>query len=162
MKTNKWLILGLVVSIAVNLALLGFMAGRASVHQFRPPVMDTMMGVGRILHDLPSERREQLKPKMRQFMRDLRPDIRAIRSAQQQMRDAIVADPFVAENLRLALIEFSTRLGNSQTNSHQAFVDLISAFTPTERTMLVERLQHGPQSRPTYRYNHRPPEPGLQ
>ena len=64
MRSNKWLILGLVVSVGVNIAMAGYLAGRAS-HGPALRHIDSTVGFMRVLRNLDAERREQLQPLVR-------------------------------------------------------------------------------------------------
>ena len=146
MRSNKWLILGLVLSIGANIALIGFIAGRAS---HLPPVFspDPTVGFMRILPDLPETRRAELRGLTRRHMRAVVPGMRQMRQAQGDLRQAILADPFDEQALEATLQALRQHLGTVQVASHAGFVRLVAALTPAERQRLAEVMQrrrHGP------------------
>ena len=144
MTSKRWLILAVVLSLFVNAALIGVLVGRASVGGFEPPLMNPMLGTGRILRDLDPARRDVLKPLLRQHMHDLRPNLREIRAAQSDIRSAIVAEPFDGAALREALDRFQRQLGESQAQGHDSFVAFVAALAPDERALLVKRMHRPP------------------
>ncbi len=143
MSSNRWLIVALIVSLGINLGLAGFFLGRASNFEIHPrEVMNPMRGVSRILRDLPADRRDALRPQYRAHMRAARSEAGEIRRAQQDLRKALLAEPFDATVLGSSLDRFREHLHASQTTSHSAFVTLITSLTPGERALLVARMQH--------------------
>ena len=160
MNRTKWLTIGLAVSLIVNLALVGFVAGRISRVEFRPMIMDPMRGFGGILRDLPEERRESLGPLFQEQLNRMRSSARDLRDVQERLNQAVTAEPFHRERLDAALGEFRTHLLESQERSHVAFADLVAALTPEERAQVQHSLtaRRGPpggfgrpQSRPQSR-----------
>ncbi len=142
MSSNRWLSVALIVSLGINLGLAGFLVGRATTFEFHPrEALNPMWGVSRILRDLPADRRDALRPQYRAHMRAARSEAREIRRAQQDLRQALVADPFDAAALGSSLDRFREHLHASQSTSHSAFVKLITSLTPSERALLVARLQ---------------------
>lgn len=142
MSSNRWLIVALIVSLGINLGLAGFFLGRASSGQIHPPQATHLMwGVSRILRDLPADRRDALWPQYRAHMRAARADAREVHRAQQDLRSALLADPFDEAALGSSLDRFRDHLHASQTASHSAFIELIMSLTPQERALLVARMQ---------------------
>lgn len=155
MVANKWLIIGLIVSIGANVGLLGFLAGRASTIDVGPRGMDPMFGVARILPELSPARHDVLQPLIREHMHSIRPSIREIRHAQQELRAAILAEPFDRAALESALAKFREHLVQSQVASHAAFVELVAQLTPAERRLLVDAMRREPRH-----HRFRPPHAG--
>jgi uncharacterized membrane protein len=147
MHGSKWLILALIVSLGANIALVGFLAGRASTIDLRPGGLDPMLGFTHILHELPQARHEALRPLVREHMRSVRPSIREIRRAQRELGAAMLAEPFRRADLEAALKGFREHLADSQVTSHTSFVMLVEQLTPDERKLLVEVLQRQPRHR---------------
>lgn len=146
MGNSKWWIAALVVSLIINVALAGFVAGRLS-HPGGPPVtLDPALGLFRVLHELPSERQEALRPAVREHFRAMRGDIRRMRTAQGNINDALIEQPFEADDLEAALLRFRQALLASQEGSHEALVAIVGAMTPEERLLLrnaMARRDHG-------------------
>ena len=147
MRSNKWLILGLVISVGINVAIAGFFVGRIS-HGGHPPNLDPTIGFMRVLADLPEARRRELRPLAAERMRQVIPSLRAMRSAQRRLRELILAEPFDQTALEAALTAFRQHLSTSQVVSHRAFVQLITELSPAERRVLVDFIRHPRQGRP--------------
>jgi uncharacterized membrane protein len=155
--SSKWLILVLIVSLGANIALVGFLAGRASTLHLNPGPLDPMLGFARILPELATARHEALRPLLREHMHNLRPSIREIRRAQRQIGSTMLADPFDRSAMETALAGFRQKLGDSQQASHQAFVSLLEHLTPAERRLLVDVLRREPRQRRFARPPRNPP-----
>ncbi len=147
MKTNRYLIVGLVASLAINLALVGFLLGRSSTMELGMQRVDPMMGMRGLIHDLPEERREALKPYFREYFSVLRPRFREVRGAQTELRNAILSEPLDTEALRRALGSFNTHLFESQANGPEALLSLIAALAMAERQQLIRHLHKPPTHR---------------
>ncbi|HTK97262.1 MAG TPA: periplasmic heavy metal sensor, partial [Pseudomonadales bacterium] len=95
MRTNRWLIGGLVLSVILNLLLVGFMIGRMS--GFGPPPgfgPDPTAGFFRLLGFLPDDRRAAIAPDLRKQMGDLLPVLRKMRGDQHRVFETLTAEPF--------------------------------------------------------------------
>ena len=143
---NKWLIAALVVSVVVNLALAGFVAGRLTRGIAPAPGFDPMVGVTRLVRFLEEDRRREVMADLRDRRREFRASLRGVRGAQGQIVEAVRADPFDEEDLRRALAEFRGRLEASQAGSHEMFATMVVRLTPEERRFLAEALR-GPRWR---------------
>ncbi len=143
MTNNKWLIVALIVSVAVNFALAGFFIGRASNLDLHRTIMDPTLGFSRVLRQLKDERRAELRPLIRQHFREMRPSLGGIRQAQKELNQALTAEPFDAPVLAAALEQFRVHLSDSQAASHASLIDLVGALEPSERRLLVESMRRG-------------------
>jgi len=145
MRSNNVLVIALIVSVAVNLALVGFVIGRISAAGPAPASMDPFLGSMRVMHALPQQRQEDLRPLLRQHYRGLRPNVREMRRAQRQVNAALAAEPFDPAALESALARFRSVLLRSQEGSHQVLVELAGELTQEERVMLREAMTRSPR-----------------
>ena len=138
MRTSRWLIGGLVLSVVVNLLLAGFVLGRLS--GFGPPPAfgpDPTVGFFRMLGFLSDERRAAIVPDLRKQMGELMPTLRKVRGDQRAVFDALTADPFDPAALDAALAGLRANLTAAQVASHHSFVELAKQLTPAERKDLA-------------------------
>ena len=136
----KWLVIGLVVSLTLNLALAGFLIGRAS----GPPpwhrsAFDPIAGLPRLMHFLPKERRRELLEQ--QPRGQVRAALRDMRRAQRAMDQALAAEPFDAEALAAALARYREHFAAGQERAHATFLAMASELTPQERQRLLKSLR---------------------
>ena len=142
MRTNKWLVGGLVVSLVVNLLLVGFVAGRMS--GFGPPPgfgPDPTTGFFRLLGFLPDERRAAIAPELRKQMAALLPVLRKMRGDQREVFETLTAEPFDAAALEAALADLRANLTAAQVASHHSFVEMAKSLTPEERESLARAMR---------------------
>ncbi len=140
MNRFRWLVAVLAVSLIVNLVLIGFMAGRFSAGSMHRPPFDPMMGIRAPTRFLSEERREELKPVIRQF-REAVPSLRRLRGTQRALYDALTADPFERQPLEATLARFRSNLLAGQEAGHAAFVNLVESLTPEERARMLEGIR---------------------
>ena len=146
----RWLVIGLVVSLVLNLALAGFLVGRASgPSPWHRGAFDPVAGLPRLLGFLPKERRRAL---MEQHPRpQLREPLRDMRRAQRAMDEALTGEPFDATALAAALGRYRQHFAAAQERSHAAFAAIAGELTPEERRRFVESLrrrgEHGRRSK---------------
>ncbi len=149
---NRWLIGGLVVSLVVNLALAGFIAGRMT-RDFAPmPGLDPLVGMGRLVRFLDEDRRREVAGDFWSKRREFRQGARAIREAQREVAAAVTANPFDEAALRKALADFRDQLGSSHAESHEMFITIAARLTEEERQQLARAV-----TRPPWRRGERPP-----
>ena len=155
MNRTRWLAVLLAASVAVNLALAGFTAGRMFSGGHAGPLHDPARGLARSLKGLPEERREALKPLLRSEMRRIGPSVRQLRGAQRELVELVAAEPFDRQALEAALARFRHDLLASQERSHRALVEVMAELTKAERRQVLESMRrHGPprhRERPTAR-----------
>lgn len=148
MRNRNWLVIGLVLSIAVNLALAGFVAGRLLRPGPFPAMLDPSLSLYRVIHDLPEPRRDAFRATMREHFHDLRGDIERMRRAQHDINDALERQPFDPHALDEALDRFRDALMDGQRSNQAVLVKVATAMTPDERKTLLEAMSHaGPRHR---------------
>ena len=139
MKT-KWLVIGLVVSLVLNMALVGFLVGKASgPSPWHRGAFDPIAGLPRLMDFLPKERRRELITQ--QPRGPVREALRDMRRAQHAMDRALAAEPFDAEVLAEALARYRVYFAAGQERSHAAFVAIAAELTPPERRRFLESLR---------------------
>jgi len=142
MRTNKWLIGGLVLSLVANLLLVGFVAGRMS--GFPPPPgfgPDPTAGFFRLLGFLSDERRATITPELRKQMGEIVPILRKIHGDQKDVFETLTADPFDPAALEGALTDLRTNLTAAQIASHHSFVEMAKSLTAEERKSLARAMR---------------------
>ena len=147
MKT-RWLVVALALSLALNIAVLGFYIGTAGggMPRLSRTSFDPTVGIGRLLRFLPEERREAVAD--RDARRQVRASLRTLRVAQRAVDDALVQEPFDANALTTALERFREQFAASQMRSHAALVDICRKLTPEERTLLATTVRSKRDARP--------------
>ncbi len=133
---SRWLIVLLVVSVAINFALAGYLLGRSSDR----PGFDPTRGYVFWARSLPEDRRAELAPLIRKDLRAKRPNTRALRRQHRQVNEILRAEVFDKEALSAALAKLREGHHQGQAASHEAFVSFVEQLSLTERQALAEDL----------------------
>jgi uncharacterized membrane protein len=161
MIERKWLVAIVVISIAINLLLVGFYVGRQPLSGRTNMGIDATMGLQRMLQDLPEDRRRALLQDVDVSRREIASRHRALQKVQIGIEHIMATEPFDAERLAKALENFRRRFDENQENSHRLLVQLFEEMNPDERSAVqsaLGRLRTRPnQRRPRYMVPDRPP-----
>ena len=149
MSTSKWTLLALVVSIALNLLLAGYLVGRINKGT-APQAHDPTFTFPQFARHLSKTRRDEMRPMIRQHMRHLRPDVRQMRGHRQALNTAITAQPFDPEALAQALSAMHTAQQKLLIGTQESFVQFVTALSKEERQQFA---------RGNFRPRHRRPMP---
>jgi uncharacterized membrane protein len=142
MRSNRWLIGGLVLSVIFNLLLAGFVVGRLS--GIGPPPgfgPDPTVGFVRMLGFLDDGRRASLRGQLREQLSAMMPMVRQMRRNQTAVLDALTREPFDRQALAASLDTLLDNLTAAQRESHKTFVALASELTATERGQLAREMR---------------------
>lgn len=141
---SRWWTLLLGLSLMLNLAIGGMIAGNIVEHGPR----DRLMGASyvqliprRFFHDLPRERRRELMG----IIHNNRPDLRALREATGQtslrLADALAASDYKEEEVAKVIAEFSTGTQSLAARGGTVVLDIVRLLTPEERQALAAAIR---------------------
>lgn len=161
MIERKWLITIVVISIALNLLLVGFYIGQQPLPGRTNLRIDPTMGLPRVLQGLPEDRRRALLQDVDVSRREIASRHRALQKVQIDIERALAMEPFDAESLANALENFRRRFDENQEDSHRLLVQLFEQMDPDERSAVriaLSQLRARPnQGRPRDIGPKRPP-----
>ena len=161
MIERKWLITIVVISIALNLLLVGFYIGQQPLPGRTNLRIDPTMGLPRVLQGLPEDRRRVLLQDVDVSRREIASRHRALQKVQIDIERAMAMEPFNAESLANVLENFRRRFDENQEDSHRLLVQLFEQMDPEERSAVriaLSRLRARPnQGRPRDMGPNRPP-----
>jgi uncharacterized membrane protein len=124
--SRRWLVLGL-ASAVLNVFLIGFLAGR---HAFGPGGC----GMRGFRHDHgPLARRISEEDRAR-----LREKLEAVRDAREQVRSALLQEPYQAPRLEAALLTLRQRSGALQVDMHQELLEMAGRMSLEQRRKLAD------------------------
>lgn len=145
----RWLLIALGTSLALNLALVGFLVGQAagapSFLRAPPAGFDPTVGLGRLLRFLPEDRRAEVLAGAARG--DIREALATVRRTQRVLHRQLGQEPLDEQALAAALGRFREEFAASQAASHAAFVAVAARLTPAERQRFVARMNKGPRAR---------------
>ena len=143
---SKWLLALLVLSLALNLALVGFLLGRSSAGFAGG---DPTRGFPRwAMMEMSPERREALRPALSNERANMRRQLRGLREHHQSLRSAVAATPFDAAALDAALADMRSAYAQVESANHAAFREFVTQLTTAERQQLARQLERQHPRRP--------------
>ena len=161
MIERKWLVTIVVISVALNLLLVGFYIGQQLLPVRTNVSIDPTMGLPRMLQGLPDDRRRALLQDVDVSRREIASRHRALQKVQIDIERALAMEPFDAESLANALENFRRRFDENQEDSHRLLVQLFEQMDPDERSAVriaLSQLRARPnQVRPRDIGPNRPP-----
>ena len=138
MMRHKILLGASVISMAINLAVLGFAVARM-IHE--PPQLGSQIHISpRWAHHLPDERRKELRPLLKEQFQRARAQRPMLRDKHKAVKSALAADNFSDKALTQALLELRIALQASQSQSHADFSLFVQELSTGERKDLAEQL----------------------
>ena len=145
MSRNRLIISGLVISVAINLVLIGGIGYRASsIRDFSPRPFPP--NVGWVVRDLSEERRSELEPMLRESYDEIRPMRGEMFAAQSRINELMASQSFDAEALNQAFAELRDVSERYQALSHQQTISILNELSEEERQMAMEFVQRrGPR-----------------
>lgn len=132
---NKpFLALALLLSVAVNLLVLGIVIGRGGADAEESVPMEWLTAD---LQPLQPETRRLIRSRMRDRVSEVRPLREDMRKATRALRLAISAESFSAEDLDKALAQWRNATQRYQSFIHGNLVDMSADLTKRERVALL-------------------------
>ncbi|MFT7058675.1 MAG: putative membrane protein [Pseudorhodobacter sp.] len=166
-KLFRWGRLVLVISLALNLGILGMVAGAALNGAWRggDPRVVRDIGFGPFTKALSEEDRKTLRRAFIEKAPDLRGRRQAMRDDMASVLTALRSDPFSGDQLEEALAQVTKRSRERQQLGEELLRDFVAALSIEDRLKFADRLeieltrvpQPGEGRRPDNREH--PPEP---
>jgi uncharacterized membrane protein len=150
---ERRLLVALIVSAAVNLFLVGFVAARTFGHRPKPPGPGPFHA--REMFDV--GRSPEMRERFERRKEELRPQHRALREAREELEQALLAEPYDRARVEQALATLRKQTGTLQEGMHRALLDIAAELGPEERRAFVRenfgrrrgmRRGPGPDPRP--------------
>lgn len=140
-----WLAIALVLSLAINVAFVGFAATRAyHFKHFRDHArsdIGLVMREGRRFYrDLPRERRRELAALFAEHRDEYRAEHDEFRETVRALAEALRADDFDRARLEAAVVTLRTRIDGLVARRSDVAVEILMALSDEERRDLAQRL----------------------
>ncbi|GJM13534.1 MAG: hypothetical protein DHS20C12_19370 [Pseudohongiella sp.] len=146
MTKNKLLLLGLLISISINLFFVGGIAYRVTNLSDEQSGRPLPPNVGWIVRDLEENRRSELEPQLRASFEAIAPIRREMMSAQRNVNELMSAQPFDANALTAAFTTLREANIRYQLLSHQQTSEILALLSEEERQAAMEFVQRrGPR-----------------
>ncbi|MCH7815886.1 MAG: periplasmic heavy metal sensor [Proteobacteria bacterium] len=139
MIKKKLILLGLTISVAINLFFIGGIAYRVTAFRgFIPRPMPP--NVGWVVRDLSEERRNELAPYLNQRMEEIYPLREEMFAAQQRVNELMTMQPFDATAINSAFAVLRDVSNRYQTLSHEQTTTILNQLSEQERQSALEFL----------------------
>ncbi len=146
MTKNRLFLLGLLISISINLFFVGGIAYRVVNFQDELSGRPLPANVGWVVRDLGAERRSELEPLLQASFEQIGPVRREMMEAQRRINELMSAQPFDAPALTAAFATLRDASMRYQTMSHQQTSEILALMTAEERLAALEFVQRrGPR-----------------
>lgn len=143
-RAPRWMKILLVVSLALNLLIVGVVVGARFMHPFGPGPVSSSFGLSLVRFGL--SRGGEAREETRKVLSETRPRIdplrKELRAARRAVADALTADPFDAEKFRTAqarVVELERQVGEQ---SLDALTTIASKMSVEERR---DFIRHWPR-----------------
>jgi len=140
---KRWIVVALVLSAALNLFALGFIAARAwnphGLHRAHGEHGPFLGPRGLMREGFGPETQPMLDKVMKHHGAMLRSEHGELRRARRAVRDALLNEPFDAPVLEAALAALRARTDSSQARMHEALVELAGTLPREQRKLLARR-----------------------
>lgn len=130
-KTMK---IALILSLALNLLLISFVAGRALFPE--PRLVGPHVALHHATEELSPEAQELVRSTMRAHGQDLRAHMRELRREKARLQEILAADPLDEAALTAVLQEIRQHNGAIQEEIHEATLEIARQLPPEERQHL--------------------------
>lgn len=142
-RTATWVKIVLTISLALNLAVVGMLAG-ASLR--KPPAHVRNIENSSILaRALPFKYQTQLRGAIRERREDLKPDREAMRALRVNLINALNADPFDISAVEAVFSDQRDLLTNLVFAGHGEVIAQIAKMNARDRARYIENLQKPPR-----------------
>lgn len=144
-RLNRWLAIGLIASVALNLAFIGWGAVRF-IKYSRWVDRDRVHIEEQFARRLPEEAGQAFR---KAFDKAETGKAFTLRDMNRDLASALAAEPYNRSALEAALLEHRRRLDQLQQGLQAGFLAAADAMTPEERQKFARRLaRHGPPMPP--------------
>lgn len=141
-RAPRWMKITLVLSLAVNLAIAGLVAGFALRGPVWRPDRD---GMAPLMQGLPPSQMRALRDELREHGDSLREGLRAQRDLSERLATALRVEPFDVQNFEAVLRDQRTRITQLQAIGHDALVARVRGMSADERRAYADALSRGAQ-----------------
>ena len=134
-----WMILG--ASLAINLFLIGLVAGRLTSQRERPHAFDDELGPrGFLKRSGLREAGSDVRQVLRARREELRSNLRQLRQTREQVRVTLEREPYDAHAAAEAFARTREVSSRMQADMHGALLEVSHKLTPAQRKRMAESL----------------------
>ncbi|MFN3868509.1 MAG: periplasmic heavy metal sensor [Hyphomicrobiaceae bacterium] len=140
-KHRNWLLVGFLVSLMLNMLLIGVMVGGKMRHWPGGWGGHRDGGPAAFMRGIPDERRKVLRESFEAGRKELREHRQIIQRLRQDARETMSKEPFDRAAARAALAQVGAARSDFHARASERFVEFLSGLSPEERRIFLSR--HG-------------------
>lgn len=130
----QWMKIALILSVALNLLLVSFVAGRVLFPE--PRLVGPHVALHHATEELSPEAQEIVRQTMRAHRQELRAHVRALRGEKAALQELLGAEPLDEAAIAAVLREIRRHNGAIQEEIHAATLEIARQLPPEERQHL--------------------------
>tara|TARA_B110000196_G_scaffold235905_1_gene204383 strand:+ start:293 stop:775 length:483 start_codon:yes stop_codon:yes gene_type:complete len=142
MNKSRWLTVALLVSIAVNLLLVGIFFGRVILGGPGPERMPSQLGW--MIRHLDEPTRESLRSEMVEHIKRAGPLRKQMRSVQQTFNRQLLESTIDTEAMSQSLAELRHASDEYQTEMHEMMLLILPELDEQQRRQVLSTIRRGP------------------
>ncbi len=144
-QSNRWLKIGLLISIGLNVLLVGLIVGRLLLSPFGPfsgrPEVKLEFLVDRITSGMSDADQHIVKSAMQRHQASLTEKLEAVRAAKMQIKEATMADTMTHESLQRSLDRVGTTSDALRTELTALVVETLPELSLEGRRKVMAALE---------------------
>ncbi|TKB67093.1 MAG: periplasmic heavy metal sensor [Nitrospira sp.] len=144
-QSNRWLKIGLLISIGLNVLLVGLIVGRLLLSPFGPfsgrPEVKLEFLVDRITSGMSDADQHIVKSAMQRHQASLTEKLEAVRAAKMQIKEATMADTMTHESLQRSLERVGTTSDALRTELTALVVETLPELSLEGRRKVMAALE---------------------
>jgi uncharacterized membrane protein len=144
---RRWITIALVISLAVNLLVLGLAAGAGWKNWHGGRRHAFSQGMERLLDKMPPERREPLQALFDRYKTEVRPMWRQVRDARRDVIESMRAEPYDENKVRESVAALHTRQAKARDEFTDVILQVMSKLSDEERSDLLSGFGPPPKDR---------------
>lgn len=140
MKLSNGIKLTLVISLVLNVFLIGYLAG-GYARPFHKPMTHERIMLKELFKGIPAETREKLKPEIKQTKQQLKSNMRLIRESRQAIAGILETDPLDTLALKAEFKKIQDLSHENIAISQNSLYQAIQSLSVEERKALAQRMK---------------------
>lgn len=162
-KFMKWMVVGLALSLAINVFFIGFAIGKRvlgpSQEQSSVPPPDAGLNVRSLNQYLSQEEKTAARNLLSENRRNLREKANKIRQNESRIRSLLIADTVDPDTLSTLLDSHETLMSETRSTTRRLVLEFVATLDVETRRAVAEDLFKPPRRRPANGGGHPPRGP---
>jgi uncharacterized membrane protein len=144
-RAPRWLWVVLILSLALNLLVIGIVAGSWWRHGGPRDHRDRIFtgAIERLMKDLPEAKRQHARDLLERHRQAVSPIRGELREARKNAKEAVLTEPYDEAKVKAALARFREIRLSQHQSMHDMMLGLLKDLTLKERKQLLDHIREG-------------------